>query len=130
MTCIGYVIRYCKINGKSTGILIHRQIMNASTLTEVDHKNNIPTDNQRANLRFATHKQNSRNRTMMNMAASGYRGVYTSSTSKKNPWRASIKYNGKHHSLGSYKTTVEAAQAYNEAAEKTFGEFAKLNEGV
>lgn len=43
-------------------------------------------------------------------------------------WRASISINGKPKTLGYFATPLEAAQAYNDAALKHFGDFAKLND--
>ncbi len=42
-------------------------------------------------------------------------------------WAASIRVDGKLLHLGYYGNEVEAAKAYDEAAIKHFGEYAKLN---
>jgi len=43
-------------------------------------------------------------------------------------FRARINVLGKQMSLGHFKTKIEAAKAYNQAAIQHFGEFAKVNE--
>tara|TARA_R110000765_G_C18561050_1_gene563670 strand:+ start:174 stop:392 length:219 start_codon:yes stop_codon:yes gene_type:complete len=42
-------------------------------------------------------------------------------------WQSIIKIEGKNKYLGCYTSETEAAQAYNTAAAKHFGEFANLN---
>jgi hypothetical protein len=44
------------------------------------------------------------------------------------PWIASIRLSGKQEYLGFFRTEIEAAQAYNQAAIIHFGPFALLNE--
>lgn len=56
---------------------------------------------------------------------SGFRGVYLNKNRKK--FVAQISLKGKATSLGLFKTKELAAKAYNEAAKKYFGEFARLN---
>jgi hypothetical protein len=53
-----------------------------------------------------------------------YRGVYKS---KDTLWFARIKHNRKDIYIGSYKTEVEAALAYNQKSKELLGEKAKLN---
>jgi hypothetical protein len=57
--------------------------------------------------------------------ASKYKGVCP--TNRNRPWQARIKVNGKTINLGTYKTEIEAAKAYDVAAKKYHGEFANLN---
>lgn len=54
-----------------------------------------------------------------------YHGVYY--VKKKRHYRSTIIVDGISHYLGSYKTDVEAAKAYNEGAQRLLGEKAKLN---
>jgi hypothetical protein len=68
----------------------------------------------------------------LNQTSSSYKGVSFVKISKARPWMSYLNCRGKRYLLGRYATEVEAALAYNEAAKKHFGEFARLNiiEGV
>ena len=91
----------------------------------VDHRNGNGLDNRRANLRIATHGQNMRNRGLVATNSTGYKGVQYR---RPGVWRARIQLDRKQLHLGQYPTPEEAAEAYNAAAIKYFGEFALLNE--
>jgi hypothetical protein len=56
---------------------------------------------------------------------SGFKGVIWHKQSKK--WYARITLNYKRIDLGLFKDKIQAAIAYNEAAIKYHGEFARLN---
>ena len=56
----------------------------------------------------------------------GYKGVYRHKGTRK--WRAQISTNNRAMHLGSFTTKEQAALAYNVAAFKYYGEFAKLNQ--
>lgn len=89
----------------------------------VDHKNGDGLNNQRHNLRPATHTQNMRNRRKRAISSSQYKGV----TRRKSRWIAQIEILGKGMHLGVFDTEVAAARAYDTKARELFGEFSQLN---
>lgn len=94
----------------------------------VDHRDRDGLNNRRNNLRFATPAENARNRLGgYNKTQSQYKGVRRYS-GKQLSFGAAICINYKNIYLGMFKTEEEAAEAYNNAAKKYFGEFASLNE--
>lgn len=123
----GYAYRLGnRSKGEKWKVLMHREIMDAKYGQIIDHKNGNRLDNRKSNLRFATHAQN-----LMNCSGrhglSGYKGVFLNKSSKTPSWRAMIRVNKQAIHLGQYSTKEEAAQAYNRAAVKYHGEFARLN---
>lgn len=91
---------------------------------EIDHRNGQPADNRWDNLREATRLQNSRNRRKAG-GSSAYRGVSWSTSNKG--WAAFIRTNGKETYIGTFPDEKKAAVAYDAAAIKHHGAFAKLN---
>ena len=108
-----------------THIRLHREIIGAKKGEIVDHINGNTLDNRKENLRICTHKNNMQNQKTPKNNKSEYKGVYWVKENKN--WRARIQVNGKKVSLGCYKNKEDAAKAYNEAAIKYFGEFARIN---
>ena len=106
---------------------IHRAIMRAPKGVLVDHINGDKLDNRRSNLRFATKSQNNMN-TKVSRGVSKFKGVFWVKRKNGGMWKARLTVDGKGVYLGSYKTDVEAAKAYNDAACKYFGEFSHLND--
>ena len=109
-------------------IKMHRIILKlTSSDSQGDHIDGNGLNNQRNNLRIATHSQNMANRKANKRGISKYLGV---SARKRNGqikyWQAQCCSSGiKYTKI--YKTEVEAAVSYNEMALKYHGEFAKLN---
>lgn len=113
------------INGKRT--LLHRYLMKPDGRKEVDHINNDRLDNRKSNLRLATRAENARNVSRGKSNTSGYKGVHH--IKGLNSYRAVIWVDNKRIHLGYFKDIKDAAQAYNEAAEKYHGDYAKRNQG-
>lgn len=119
----------------TTSFSMHSAIMKSDDKSKlVDHKNGNSLDNRKENLRLATTTQNAQNRKKMSgilgkPCASKFKGV-----TKSGPkWRCGILSNGKYISLGTFENEIDAAKAYNEAAIKYHGEFARpniINEGI
>lgn len=119
-----YASRLLWEDGKCKRIKMHQAILSTIDGSVPDHKNGNGLDNRRDNLRPATRSQNCGNRrTVVNK--SGFKGVSWASKDKK--WRARIGVSGKALFLGTFATADEAAHAYDAAALKHFGEFARLN---
>jgi hypothetical protein len=104
-------------------IALSRLVLNCPDGMEIDHINGNPLINAKYNLRICSHKDNIRNQTSHNQKVGKFKGVYKNG----NGFIARIKHNGSPVYLGQYKTEVEAAKAYNSAAQILFGEFANLN---
>jgi hypothetical protein len=90
----------------------------------VDHRNRNRSDNSIENLRSATPSQNVANSSISKNNTSGYKGVHYDK--KKNRWRANICVNGVRIRTKRYLTPEDARDAYDELANKHFGEFASL----
>ena len=112
-------------NGGAETVYLHREIMKAPKGRIVDHKNCDSLDNRRANLRIATHAQNSSNkRKTKSKTTSRFIGV--SYEKSQNRWAVKIKHKGKSYWVGGFKNEIEAAKARDNAAKKYHGEFARL----
>lgn len=106
-------------------IYMHRQIMQTPPGMQTDHRDGDGLINCRENLRNCTHSQNQRNQRPQKGVTSEHKGVSWNEKTKK--WIAQIKANGKQKYLGSFTSELDAASAYNAAALKYHGEFARLN---
>lgn len=120
-----YARRMTYEKGCRKHIYLHRFILNAPENLTVDHIDGNGLNNQKHNLRLCSTSQNSQNRNTSAKSATGFRGVYRHK--ETGSFQAQICANGKRISLGSFKTAIEAARAYDEAARKLHGEFASAN---
>lgn len=91
----------------------------------VDHMNGDSLDNRRCNLRYCTMAENNRNLSHHRDGRSLYKGVSWSKS--KNRWRASICIERRQTHLGYFASQELAAAAYDEAARRNYGAFARLN---
>lgn len=124
-----YCLRAMQGHQGTKNMRMHRLIMQRMLGRElerrefVDHINGNGLDNRRENLRLATNSQNLANKGAPISNTSGIKGV--SRHGKK--WQAKIKGDGRQIHLGLFVDILDAARAYNEAALKYHGEFARLN---
>ena len=92
----------------------------------VDHRNGDGLDNRRANLRPATVKQNGMSRRRRTDNTSGHKGVYLRRSTGRWMAEGPLPGGGYKH-LGTFDSAEAAAQAYDAAARRAFGEFARPN---
>lgn len=107
-------------------IKMHRMVLGLISPKDYgDHVDGNGLNNQRANIRKCSAKENTRNRRPYTGRTSKYKGVSCCPPGRK--WVAKIGYNNKELRLGSFLSETDAALAYNEAAIKYHGEFAVIN---
>lgn len=122
----GYVTRSTpRKNGKQSTIGIHRFITNAPSGYLIDHINGDRLDNRKSNLRLCTRRENARNAGAQKRTSSNYKGV--SWDKHRNKWRVQIRTYEKQLYIGIFADKIEAAHAYDAAALKYHGEFARTN---
>lgn len=87
---------------------------------QIDHINNIKTDNRIINLRESTNQQNSFNKNQ-SVGISGLKGVYWNKKIKK--WISVPVLNYKKHYLGQFDNKEDAYKAYVNFCKENHGEF-------
>jgi hypothetical protein len=93
----------------------------------VDHINGNGLDNRRSNLRITDRFGNARNSKKKPSRVNKHH-PYKGITFARGRWCAQIKVGNRHIHCGYYSTPEEAAAAYDEAAKRFFGEFARTND--
>jgi hypothetical protein len=116
----------------SENIRLHYVVMGITSDGEchIGHRNDDPLDCRRANLvvrtQSDTHANHRKQATFCGRpCTSRFKGVYREKRSGR--WVATIKKDRVQRRLGSFRDEIAAAQAYDEAARKLFGEHARLN---
>jgi hypothetical protein len=111
---------YLRVGLDSRRYLLHRlawmYIYGVFPDVEIDHINQIRSDNRLENLRLATRMQNAQNVLMRSNNKSGAKGVSWDVDRKR--WRAQININGKRRYLGLFDSVESASAAYTAAANK------------
>lgn len=127
-----YVVRNSRPHeGKKRLIRMHTEILKTPKGFHGDHINGNRFDNRRSNLRVCLPIENWKNVSKFSHRlgkplSSKYKGVDFRKDCKL--YRAGIASDGVRYHIGYYKTPEEAAKAYNQAAIRLHGEFARLNE--
>lgn len=106
-------------------VTLARLILDAPPEMEADHINGDTLDNRRSNLRLCSRSQNTMNRGRSGVAnPTGFRGVRPAYAGK---WIAVIREHKRSHHLGTFDNERDAAKAYDAAARRLHGEFARPN---
>lgn len=108
------------------GWILSRFILNIhDPKIQVDHKDNDRLNNTRQNLRACSPQENARNRSKYRGTTSKYKGVYRRAVNGK--YCAQIFGDKKRINLGDFTREIDAARAYDAAATKLHGKFARRN---
>jgi len=112
-----------RVNGRQPHIKLHQFLLPGHP--RVDHKDGDGLNNQRHNLRPATHGENISNSRKYRGCSSEYKGVTWHK--RRLMWESQIVFKGEHQHLGYFESEIDAAKAYDQKAKKLRGEFAKVN---
>ena len=123
LPCGYYAKRAFRSNGHQFTVFMHRAVAGTPSGLWTDHVNGDKLDNRRCNLRIATPAQNMYNTPPH--SSCGYRGVSFHAHTGK--WRARLCVQGTTTSLGLFVSAEAAAEAFDVAAMRLYGEFAWLN---
>lgn len=94
--------------------------------SQIDHINRVRSDNRIENLRLVNKNQNQFNRSKNK--GSEFKGVHKLKTTGNYQARIGFKQNKIY--IGTYRSAVEAAKAYDEYAIKLHGVFAITNKSL
>jgi hypothetical protein len=106
-------------------VYLHCAIWGETLGLEIDHIDGNGLNNQRSNLRLATHSENMRNQRLSRNSSSGLKGASWSKSNQR--WQAQITIERKHCHLGFYDTPEEAHEAYARASVELHGQFGRVS---
>jgi hypothetical protein len=116
--------RYAETDMDGRTTAMHNVVLPPQPGFVTDHKNGIPLDNRRQNLRLATPSENAANRVKLAGTSSNYYGV---SKTEDGRYRVDVSKGEERVKLGPYDSEIEAAVVHDIAAFMLYGYFASLN---
>jgi hypothetical protein len=120
---------YARRVASAKTVFMHRAILEYHgydlTSGEVDHVNGNGLDNRKSNLQIVSHAENIRKSRVPTNNKSGFRGVSWHKGDRR--WQVIIEVDNIKKYVGSFRSKIAAALAYDQAAKKYFGNFATLN---
>lgn len=119
----GYAERTAYSKGEKKKIRLHCIVIDVPAGMLTDHIDRNRLNNQRSNLRAVTQAQNNRNVSLRKNKKSAYRGVCRGKTG----WEARFHFDHKTMQIGTFKSEIDAAKAYDQTATRYLGEAALLN---
>lgn len=120
-----YAVAVVRVASRKRKIYMHRLITGGPRDVRIDHIDGNGLNNVRTNLRPSTNTENARNTRLARNNTSGFKGVYW--YRRDGCWRAQIMVDRRCLHLGYFATAEQAAEAYDAAAVRYFGAFARTN---
>lgn len=116
LSAYGYLRTALSINDKMTHYSVHLLVWDAFgngkrdyRKIQVDHINNIKTDNRIENLQLLSARANTAKAILLK---ENKKSRYVGITSRRNRYEARIVINGKRYHIGTFMSETEAAEAY------------------
>lgn len=120
----GYVVVFIYGSQYKAHMVIWLYLYGVWPTTDVDHEDTDKSNNRKPNLRLGTRSQNIANSGKRRSNKTGYKGVHMFKRTGK--FQAQITVSGKKLHLGFFDNPADASAAYQAAAVKHFGSFARI----
>ena len=120
----GYVVRQVSHMGTNHIALLHRIVICAPAHSLVDHIDGDPLNNQRSNLRLASHAENMRNSKTHKNNRAGLKGVYMDHP-PHGTWTAQVRCDGVIYRQHGFPSKEAAHEWYVRRAKELHQEFSR-----